>query len=333
VGRDVIGASTPGVSVVIPTYQRKASVERALAALCHQEFPAAQFEAIVSIDGSEDGTRESVAAFRAPYAIDCIWGPRRGRAAACNAGIRAARGALIVLLDDDMEPASRFLESHVRAHDSGQPRGVLGAVPVAIGPESPPVTRFIADRFARHLEKLARPGHRISIRDFYSGNFSIGRDLLLRVGLFDEGIKEYGNEDGELAIRLLEAGVELTYSAEALARQHYQKDFRGLASDKMAAGRTSVVSAMSHPESVQEMRIGTYRRGRPKWRLLRAVLLAASRPLRFLPDWIIACVGRLEQRQSPRLQSYYDLALDFFFWLGVRSALREHPEARNRLAL
>src|SRR5262249_15119095 len=123
------------------------------------------------------------------------------------------------------------------------------------------------------------------------------------------------------------------YSPSALARQHYQKDFPGLARDKMAAGRTSVVSALNHPESVSGMRIGTYRRARPKWRMLRRTLLAASRPLPFLPLWLLRFVERVEKRGSPRLPGYYFLALDYFYWLGVRSALREHPEARRRLAL
>lgn len=331
----MIGDSPPAprVSVVIPTYRRKASLERALEALCRQTFSAAQFETVVSIDGSEDGTRESVATFPAPYALHGIWRPNGGRAAACNAGIRLARGALIVLLDDDMEPAPHFLESHVRAHPSGKRRGVLGAVPVAVGPESPPVVRFIADRFDRHLQKLARPEHEIGIRDFYTGNFSIDRDLLLEVGLFDESFKVYGNEDGELAIRLLDAGIELVYSSEAIARQHYQKDFPALARDKMAQGRTSVVCALRHPETVPSLRIGTYRRGPRKWRLFRAALLTASRLLGFLPKWVLHYVRWLEQHRSPSLQARYDLALDYFYWLGVRSELHEHPRDRRRLAL
>jgi GT2 family glycosyltransferase len=321
------------ISVVIPTYRRKASLERALDALCRQTFSSSQFETIVSIDGSEDGTRESVAAFPAPYALQGIWRPNGGRASACNAGIRSAKGALIVLLDDDMEPEPQFLENHVRAHPSGTRRGVLGAVPVAVGPESPPVVRFIADRFDRHHQKLARPEHKIGIRDFYTGNFSIDRDLLLEVGLFDESFKVYGNEDGELAIRLLEAGIELVYSSAAIARQHYQKDFPALASDKMAQGRTSVVCALRHPETVASLRIGTYRRGPRKWRLVRAGLLAASRLLSFIPRWVLHYVQWLERHRSPSLQARYDLALDYFYWLGVRSELHDQPRARRRLAL
>ena len=258
----------PEVSVVIPTYRRKASVERALKGLCHQSLPPGRFEVVVSIDGSEDGTRESVAEFRAPFSLQGLWQPNGGRAAACNAGIRAARGALVILLDDDMEPAPHFVASHVEAHIPDRapagPRGVIGAVPVVVTPDSTPVVRYIAEGFAQHLEKLAQPGREIGIRDFYSGNFSVAREALLRVGLFDESFREYGNEDGELAIRLRAAGVALTYSSEALAWQHYQKDFPGLARDKMASGRTSVISALRHPESVPGMRIGTYRRGQPK---------------------------------------------------------------------
>ena len=324
---------SPRVSVVIPTYRRKASLERALGALCRQTFPASQFEAIVSIDGSEDGTRESVAAFRAPYALRGIWRPNGGRAAACNAGIREARGALVVLLDDDMEPDPLFMESHVQAHSSGGKTGVLGAVPVAVETESPPVVRFIADRFEKHLRKLARPGHKIGIRDFYTGNFSIGRDRLLEVGLFDEGFTAYGNEDGELAIRLLEAGTELVFSSAAAARQHYEKDFPALARDKMAQGRTSVVCALRHPATVPSLRIGTYRRGSPVWRLARASLVAGSRLLGFLPKWILHYVLWLERHRSPSLQARYDQALDYFYWLGVRSELHERPGARRSLAL
>jgi glycosyltransferase involved in cell wall biosynthesis len=54
------------ISVVIPTYQRCASVRRALEALAHQTMPATEYEVIVPIDGSDDGTKEMIEGFRAP---------------------------------------------------------------------------------------------------------------------------------------------------------------------------------------------------------------------------------------------------------------------------
>ena len=102
-------------SVVIPTYQRRDSVRQALEALARQTLPPEEFEVVISIDGSDDGTRELLEAFRTPFPLVVLWQPNRGRAAACNAGLRASQGALLVLLDDDMEPAPEFLAAHLAA--------------------------------------------------------------------------------------------------------------------------------------------------------------------------------------------------------------------------
>jgi len=325
--------ASPRMSVVIPTRERCDSVRRVLRALGRQTLPATEYEVVVSIDGSEDGTRELIEHFSAPFELRALWQPNLGRAAACNAGIFAARGDLVVLLDDDMEPSPEFLAAHARAHLEGTRLGVVGAAPVVTDEASTPVVEYIATSFRRHLEKLARPDHQIDVRDVYTGNFSIRREILLDVGLFDEDFQIYGNEDGELAIRLRAAGVQLLYSPDALAHQHYEKDFAALAHDKLAQGRTSVICAMRHPEAVPSLRIGTYRRGSRRWRWLRGVLLAMSRPLRFLPNWIIGYVHWLERQRAATLQLQYYFALDYFYWLGVQRGFHEVPEALTRIVL
>jgi len=50
-----------------------------------------------------------LAAFSAPYELRVVTGRRRGRAGALNAALREARGALIVILDDDMEVGETFV--------------------------------------------------------------------------------------------------------------------------------------------------------------------------------------------------------------------------------
>jgi GT2 family glycosyltransferase len=320
-----------GISVVIPTYQRCASVARALRAFRAQSLNPKEYEILVSIDGSSDGTREMVETFPAAYEVHALWLPQGGRATACNAGIRAARGELIVLMDDDMEPVPEFLAAHRRAHAPEGRSGVLGAVPVVVDRDSPPIVEFMAARFQSHLQKLSRPDHEIGIRDVYTGNFSIRREVIAEVGLFDEGFRIYGNEDGELAIRLRDAGVQLAFCPEAVAYQHYEKDFASLARDKTAQGRTSVACALRHPDTVSTLRIGTYRQVSRKWRWIRATLLAASRRFRSLPDWIVRYVRWSERRRARKLQARYRLALDYFFWLGVFEALRDSPTATDFL--
>ena len=51
---------SPRLSVVIPTHNRKAILERCLQALAVQTLPPAEFEVIVVDDGSSDGTPEAL---------------------------------------------------------------------------------------------------------------------------------------------------------------------------------------------------------------------------------------------------------------------------------
>jgi GT2 family glycosyltransferase len=311
------------ITVVIPTYRRCESVRRLLTALTEQQIDLNQIEVIVVIDGSEDGTREMVSTFEAPFRLHLLWQANSGRAAACNAGIRQAAGDLLILLDDDMEPFPHFLVAHRQVHLGVDRLGVMGAVPIHLDETSSPTVRFVGAKFNAHLERLARPDHELQLRDFYSGNFSIGRQTLLEVGLFDETFTIYGNEDLELCVRMQEAGIKLIYSSEAAARQHYIKDFAGLARDNMAKGETSVLLAVKHPQVFDDLKLSLYRQGSSRWRLARRLLLAASKHWPRTPNVLIAIIARLEQYGPAHVHRAYGFILDVFYWLGVRAALRK----------
>jgi GT2 family glycosyltransferase len=312
-----------GMSIIIPTYQRCASVLRALRALGQQTLSPDAYEVIVCIDGSEDGTREALSRFSTAYKLGVIWQNRRGRAAACNAGVYAATGELLVFLDDDMEPAPGFLTAHQKAHGPRDKLGIVGAVPITFEESSPPVVRYIGLKFNQHLETLCQPHYKFKLRDFYSGNFSISREILLRVGPFDEDFKAYGNEDLELSVRLSKAGVQLRFCPDALARQYYNKDFPALARDNIAKGRTAVLLAAKHPQTFADLKLSTYHQGSHRWRLLRAALLKADKVWGRTPDAVIFFVMCLERLRPARLHTYYNLALDYFYWVGATRTLGE----------
>jgi glycosyltransferase involved in cell wall biosynthesis len=313
---------SPRLTVVIPTYQRRDSVLRLLASLGAQTFPADAFEVIVAVDGSTDGTADAVRSFAGPYAVSALEGPNRGRARACNAGIRAARGDVVILLDDDMEASNGFLAAHAGAHAAGTRRAVVGAAPIAVRPDSPAFVRYMADGFRSRLDRLGQPGYRLRFRDAYTGNFSVGRDVLQAIGGFDEAFQVYGHEDYELALRLEAAGVELTYSADALARQHYEKTFAAFARDGIARGRTAVLFAGKHPAVVESIKLSEYAQGPIKWRVLRGLLLRLSRVTDRVPGWVVAAVTAAERRAPVRLDKWYRYSIDFFYWYGVRQATR-----------
>jgi glycosyltransferase involved in cell wall biosynthesis len=85
------------ISVIIPTYNRAWCLARAVESVLNQNF--SDYELIVVDDGSNDETDLVLA----PYgdALRVIRQPNRGVSAARNAGIKAARGRWIALLDSD----------------------------------------------------------------------------------------------------------------------------------------------------------------------------------------------------------------------------------------
>jgi GT2 family glycosyltransferase len=310
-------------SVVIPTYRRRASLLRALGALATQRIPPSEYEVVVVVDGSDDGTREAASAAATPYALRVLWQENRGRAAACNAGIAAARGDLVVVLDDDMTATPELLAAHLAAHERADPVAVIGAAPVPMTSDMPAPARYVGAKFNRHLERLADAGGPLALREFYGGNLSVRRDVLETVGAFDERFRVYGNEDLELSIRLQEAGVRIVYEPAAVAYQSYDKDFAGLARDHEAKGRTAVVLAQKHPSVRGALKLGAAGDDPLVRRIALGVLLGASRVLPSLRERLVRLVARLGERRPALALRYYPVVLDFCYWCGVRAASRE----------
>ena len=88
----------PRVSVIIPTYNRAALVQEAVASVLAQTYR--DFELLVVDDCSTDGTREALAAWGGETQVLRL-PARRGVSVARNAGIAAARGEWLAFLDSD----------------------------------------------------------------------------------------------------------------------------------------------------------------------------------------------------------------------------------------
>lgn len=102
---------SPLVSVVIPTYNRGDLLPRALRSVQAQSYT--NWELIVVDDASTDNTREIVASAPVEVVYVRLEPPNRGAGAARNAGIEAARGEIIAMLDSDDEYLPQHLRSRV----------------------------------------------------------------------------------------------------------------------------------------------------------------------------------------------------------------------------
>jgi GT2 family glycosyltransferase len=193
--------------------RRRQELAQALAALERQTLPRGDYELILAEDAlaDPDGPRpesDSVQVVRAEVP---------GASAARNAGWRAARAPVVVFVDDDIRAPRDLLDRHLARHARG-PAGrtaVLGHVRWA--PELT-VTPFMhwLDRGVQFDWGTIR-GEGPRWWHFYTANASVARELLERVGGFDEIELPFGYEDLDLARRMSDHGLELVYERRAVA--------------------------------------------------------------------------------------------------------------------
>lgn len=323
-------STRPEASVVVATFDRAAAVRRLLDALSRQEG-AAPFEVVVGIDGSTDGTEALLAAYAAPFTLRWESAANAGRASALNRALRQATGRLVIILDDDMVPSPGLVAAHLAEHAPGEgPRFVMGAAPIEPLPGQTPFRRYMAVTRNEHYERLAEPGRELHVRDLYSGNASVPRDVLLEVGGFDERFRRYGGEDVDLALRLEAAGVRFGFSTRAWATEGYDKTYPELARDMEGEGANAVALALEHPRAAAGQQFAEPWPQPRWWKAARRALVAATELVPATRRLVDGVVGAAIRRGTRRTHLLIRFALEYHYWLGAKPAL-EAARAEGRL--
>jgi glycosyltransferase involved in cell wall biosynthesis len=242
-------------SVIVPTFNRREIVSRTLTTLCKQDFPPAEFEIIVVIDGSTDGTALALRALKPPCRFRVIEQENRGLAGARNTGIRAAEGEVVIFLDDDMLCDTGLVSGHLAAHGLGE--RVVGFGSIFLSDDSPP--SLAAECFKRevgayYLQHKLDPRIPWPVSACVFGNSSVARGVLVDAGGFDERFRM--REDAELGVRLFAAGIRPVYVSGAVAYQFYRKTAADLIQDAEAFGIADAMFADKHPERLEGSELG-----------------------------------------------------------------------------
>lgn len=109
---DVERARDTLVSVIMPAYNREATIAAAINSVLEQTHE--RFELIVVDDGSTDATCAVVAPFLADPRVKLVKVPHGGVSAARNAGLAEAKGEIVAYLDSDNRWKAWFLDVMVR---------------------------------------------------------------------------------------------------------------------------------------------------------------------------------------------------------------------------
>ncbi|MGH2514659.1 MAG: glycosyltransferase [Ktedonobacterales bacterium] len=235
-------------SIVTPTHNRCASLERVLCALGEQTVPPSQFEVVLVADGCDDDTvpRCKMLQAQLPYRLRLIEQVNTGPAAARNRAVAEASAPLIVFIDDDVIPDPSWLEQHLAAHDASGDDML-----VVIGPLLPPLNQrlnawgaweehTLCDQYAAMSAGQWQPTY----RQFYTGNASLARRHILDAGGFNAAFLRA--EDIELGLRLKRLGCRFAFVESARAWHHVWRSFASWARMPVAYGRATVAIGRAH---------------------------------------------------------------------------------------
>lgn len=217
----------PLVSIVLPTYNRADTLERAVRSVLAQSYD--HLELIVVDDASTDATATVIRRVEDRRVRYLRLAVNRGAAAARNTGVRAARGSLIAFQDSDDEWLPGKLATQVPALLASPPCVAMVYSPmVRVGEDgkewvldTPVFTPNDEGSFDR---ALALGVHGIGIQSCL-----IRKEALLNVGAFDEQMPRW--IDLELFIRLARQ-YRFQYLDAPLVRYHASPD--GITSDQRA---------------------------------------------------------------------------------------------------
>lgn len=225
-------AGPPDVSAVIVSYNTRALLLECLASLQAVTLP---LEAIVvdnaSTDGSADAVRSQSPATRLFANTDNL-----GFSAANNIGLRAARGRYVLVLNSDAAVRPGSVEVLAAVLDTRADVGVVGprtlnpdgSLQLSFGPDLTPLGEWRQRRLVRGLRRgdpaARRQVETMAARErempWVSGScFLARRDLLLKLGGFDEGFFLY-EEDVDLCVRVRQSGYKILFTPQAEVVHH-----------------------------------------------------------------------------------------------------------------
>ncbi|MGH9530779.1 MAG: polyprenol monophosphomannose synthase [Terriglobales bacterium] len=183
----------PCLSLVLPTYNEAANLERMVRALTDAlDAARVSFEIVIVDDNSPDGTGGIADQLAAG------WGGRvnalhrkveRGLGTAVVAGWKAARGEILAVMDADGQHPPDLIPRLLTALDQGADVAIASRYISGSNIPRWNLLRRLGSRLATAITRLALPRAAAGVRDPLSGCFALRRELIQGAELKPLGFK------------------------------------------------------------------------------------------------------------------------------------------------
>lgn len=203
------------IAVGIPTYNRADVLLSTIRQVLAQRPPPDEVIIVDQSDWYPEGVKEALNDLAGLGRIRYLVQQPPNLPAARNRILREAHADIVIFIDDDVELGDAFVEHHARNYSDPTVWAVAGRVCQRLGWPK----RWRPRRWRRELdyrffsfESTARQ----EVGSFPGMNHSVRRERALALGGYDEGYRGVAlREEGDLALRILDAGGRIVFEPEA----------------------------------------------------------------------------------------------------------------------
>lgn len=303
----------PSVTILIPARNEEKVIGRILRRMTKLTYPKDKLQVIVIDDGSEDKTGAIVERFAEQHSFISVVhrSPResgRGKASALNAGLKHAKGEIVLCFDADYYPQVNMVEKLVAPFRDPKVAVVQGRILVINEPENV-LTRLIAlERVGGYcIGQQAR--EELGLIPLFGGTAGgFRRKVIEELGGFDENLLA---EDTDLTFRIFLAGYKLRYLNWAECYEEAVHDLRSYWHQRLRW-------AIGHMQCAFKHMIPTIRSKNLSLKQKIDAVLSLNvyfLPILMLIAWIIG--GILLFRSSPMPNYSFVSLLPFFMYSSV----------------
>jgi hypothetical protein len=174
---------------------------------------------------------------------------QQGQNGALDQGVLAARGDIVLLLDDDVLPISPLASGHAHRHGRRGDLVVAGTMPVQLEPGTrvDVASRIYASAYDGHCQALAR-GEVDVLDSLWLGNVSLRRDRCLEVGIRSLAFTSPYHADRDFGYRLSDAGLVGVFDQSLRAVHLHTRSAEGFLRDAWRQGSGLRMLHGVHPD-------------------------------------------------------------------------------------
>jgi len=222
------------ISIIIPTHNSKATIERCIKSLIKQSYPREKFEIIVVDDGSIDGTIELLKTAGVDRIIQtepCFQGKAR------NIGAKEAKGELLAFIDSDCVAEKDWTKKIIAE---------LQTVPAASGPilNGNPQSRVAWSEYFIEFGGWDENKERTLVRFFPACNGACTKKVFEQTGGF---VESEASEDILFGESLQKEGLKLYFVPQIMVRHLCRTDLNHVKKNMEKLGKFFVKTRKREP--------------------------------------------------------------------------------------